>query len=95
MGACEFYNFAVVFAFGGDIVHLITKSPEVQSEAMRFLPYVVAAPLFGLVAFIDGIFLGATQTAVMRNMMAVSVIIWHGIGIFVPWPGTMVYGCLC
>ncbi len=81
---------AVIFAFtGGDIIHLITKSPEVQSEAIRFLPYVVAAPLFGLVAFMfDGIFLGATQTAVMRNMMAVSVIIYAlSISIFVPWLG--------
>ena len=56
---------------------------------MRFLPYVVAAPMFGLVAFMfDGIFIGATQTAVMRNMMAVSVIIYAlSIGIFVPWLG--------
>ncbi len=68
----------VIFAiFGPNIIFLITKSPEVQAEALRYLPYLISAPIFGLAAFIfDGIYLGATETAVMRNMMAVSLAIY-------------------
>ena len=79
---------AAIFALmGSDIINLFTKSPEVQIEAMRFFPYVVMIPVIGSVAFmLDGIFLGATQTTVMRNMMAVSVIIYGlSVLILVPW----------
>ena len=79
---------ALIFSLTGkDIIYLITKSPEVQIEALRFLPYVIVAPVIGSVAFmLDGIFLGATQTAVMRNMMAVSVLIYAlCIVLLVPW----------
>ena len=42
-------------------------------EARAFLPWMVAAPVFGLAAYMfDGIFIGATRTADMRNMMVVS-----------------------
>ena len=77
----------VIFViFGPNIIFLITKSPEVQAEALRYLPYLIAAPVFGLAAFIfDGIYLGATETAVMRNMMAVSLAIYlASIALLVP-----------
>ena len=79
---------ALIFSLiGKDIIYFITKSPEVQIEALQFLPYIIVVPVIGSVAFIlDGIFLGATQTAVMRNMMAVSLVIyWVCIVILVPW----------
>ena len=78
---------ALIFAIiGPDIIVLITKSPEVQAEALLYMPYLIAAPVFGVSAFIlDGIYLGATETTVMRNMMALSLVIyWLSIALLVP-----------
>lgn len=64
----------LVFAFGGGaIIDLMAKAPEVQEAARVYLPYLVLVPLVGLPPFmLDGIFIGATRSADMRNMMVVS-----------------------
>lgn len=69
---------ALVFGvFGGAMIDLMTTAPEVRERARDFLPYVVAAPVLGVAAFmLDGIFIGATATRDMRNMMAVSFVIY-------------------
>lgn len=69
---------ALIFAIAGQmIVVAITKSLEVQIKAMRYLPYMVCLPFACLAAFMfDGIYIGATRTAVMRDMMAVSLVIY-------------------
>lgn len=66
--------FALGFAlFGGVIIDAMTKDPEVQQVARLYLPWIVATPLLGLPSWmLDGIFIGATRTRDMRNMMAVS-----------------------
>ena len=69
---------ALIFAIAGQqIVLTITKSPEVQIEAMRYLPYMICLPFVCLGAFMfDGIYIGATRTSVMRDMMAVSLVVY-------------------
>ncbi|WP_322895410.1 MULTISPECIES: MATE family efflux transporter [unclassified Yoonia] len=69
---------AACFAlFGGVVIDLMTTAPDVQDMARIFLPYMVAAPLLGVAAWmLDGIFIGATRTADMRNMMIVSAIVY-------------------
>ena len=69
---------ALAFAlFGAAIIDVMTKAAVVQSEARIYLPYMVAAPLLGLAAWLlDGIFIGATRSRDMRNMMAVSFCIY-------------------
>ncbi|TDK48774.1 MATE family efflux transporter [Antarcticimicrobium luteum] len=69
---------SAVFALaGGAIIDLMTTAPEVRQAARGFLPYVVAAPVLGVAAFmLDGIFIGATATRDMRNMMAVSFAVY-------------------
>lgn len=63
--------------FGGALIDLMTTASEVREAARRFLPYAVAAPLFGLAPFmLDGVFIGATRTRDMRNMMALSLVIY-------------------
>ena len=58
---------------GGAIVDLMAKAPEVQAEARAYLPYMVAVPLLGLASWmLDGVFIGATRTADMRNMSVIS-----------------------
>jgi MATE family multidrug resistance protein len=69
---------AVTFAvFGGAIVDIMTTAPDVQAEARRFLPWMVSVPLVGLAAWmLDGVFIGATRTRDMRNMGAVSLVVY-------------------
>ncbi|MEM7718686.1 MAG: MATE family efflux transporter, partial [Pseudomonadota bacterium] len=72
----------VVFALcvavaGGPAIDLMTTSEDVRTAARAYLPWMVLAPLVGLGAWmLDGIFIGATRTADMRNMMAVSCAIY-------------------
>ncbi len=67
---------AVVFAVTGPaIIALMAKSVPVQEAANTYLPYMIAAPLVGVAAWmLDGIFIGATRTTDMRNMMILSTI---------------------
>lgn len=47
---------------------------------MRFLPWAAATPVAGFLCFqLDGIFIGATRTADMRNMMAISLALYFAI----------------
>ncbi|MRU15055.1 MATE family efflux transporter [Roseovarius sp. A21] len=60
---------------GGMIVDTMAKVPAVQAEARTYLPYMVVAPVLGLGSYmLDGIFIGATRTRDMRNMMALSLL---------------------
>ncbi len=62
---------------GGPIIDLMTTAPEVRVMAREFLPWMVAAPIMGVAAWmLDGIFIGATRTRDMRNMMAVSTVVY-------------------
>ena len=72
---------AVSFAIAGPaVIDLMATSPEVRAEARVYLPYMVAAPLLGCAAWMfDGIFIGATRTQDMRNMMAVSALIYAAV----------------
>lgn len=67
---------AISFAlFGGPVIDIMAKSEPVQDAARIYLPYMVATPIVGLAAWmLDGIFIGATRTKDMRNMMVLSAI---------------------
>ncbi len=63
--------------FGTLIIDLMTTAPDVREMARRFLPWAVLTPIAGAVAFqMDGIFIGATWSRDMRNMMLLSVAIY-------------------
>ncbi|MBD3677271.1 MAG: MATE family efflux transporter [Rhodobacteraceae bacterium] len=65
--------------FGGAIIDFMTTAPEVRAEARIYLPYMVLAPILGIAAWmLDGIFIGATRSADMRNMMLVSALVYLG-----------------
>lgn len=74
---------------GSQIVALMTTSPEVRLEAAQFLPWLVAAPLLGVGAWIfDGVFIGALRTGAMLRAMLVSVAGYGvGLAILVPLMG--------
>ena len=68
---------AIFLGLGGAIIDLMTTAPDVREEARRYLPYMVAAPLAGVGAWmLDGIFIGAMRGKDMRNMMIVSALIY-------------------
>ncbi len=69
---------AAVFALAsGAIIDLMTTAPEVRAEARAYLPWMVASPVLGVASWmLDGVFIGATRTRDMRNMMAVSLLIY-------------------
>lgn len=70
--------FAAAFALlGGMVIDGITKDPEVQQTARLYLPWIVMVPVLGLPAWmLDGIFIGATRTRDMRNMMVIAALVY-------------------
>jgi MATE family multidrug resistance protein len=89
-GAGSAVALALAFALaGGPIVDLMTTSLPVRAEARDYLPWMVAAPVLGVTAWMfDGIFIGATRTADMRNMMALSVLVYAAaLGVCIPLLG--------
>lgn len=77
-GGVTCMGLALGFWFGGPwVIDLMAKDPEVQQAARLYLPWMALAPLLGIWAFmLDGIFVGATRSADMRNMMAISFVIY-------------------
>ena len=69
---------ALVFALAGPaLIDVMTTAEPVRDAARDFLPWMILAPLVGAAPWmLDGIFIGATRTRDMRNMMAVSALIY-------------------
>ena len=62
---------------GGAIIDAMTTSAEVRQAARAYLPWAIIAPIVGVACFqLDGIFIGATRTRDMRNMMIVSLVLF-------------------
>jgi MATE family multidrug resistance protein len=65
---------AVYGLFGTAIIALFTDLPDVRAAAAAYLPWLVASPLVSVWSFVlDGIYIGATRTAEMRNGMAIAL----------------------
>ncbi len=62
-------------ALGPALIEPFTVLPEARTTAEAFLPWMILSPLVSLWSFLlDGIFIGTTRTATMRNAMAASVL---------------------
>jgi MATE family multidrug resistance protein len=67
----------VLFLCGPRFIDGLTVDPNARAAALAYLPWAAGAPLLGVWAFqLDGIFIGATRTADMRNAMLVSLAIF-------------------
>lgn len=66
---------ALGFALAGPvIIDVMTTAPEVRIAARDYLWWMVAAPLLGVTSWLwDGIYIGATATREMRNLMILCV----------------------
>lgn len=71
---------AVALSFlltGPWVIAITAPTPEIVRLATEYLPYVVLLPLIGLVAFqMDGIYIGATWSRQMRDLMLFSLAVY-------------------
>lgn len=67
---------ALAFLFGtSTLVGLLSESEAVRREAAAYRLWLVAAPLASALAFqLDGVFIGCTQTRLMRNSMLIAFV---------------------
>lgn len=74
-------GFCVLFLFGGPLlVNLLTDLPQVRETTLRYLPWIILSPLVSVWSFLyDGVFVGATRSREMRDIMLVSTFL-----VFVP-----------
>ena len=72
---------------GGAFIDIVSTSDGVRHFARAFLPYAALTPLVGALAFeFDGVFIGATWTRDMRNLMLASLAIYLGLFVALkPW----------
>lgn len=67
----------VLLGAGPLIIALFTSLPEVRASAQTYLWWMVASPLISVWSFLlDGVFIGATRTAAMRNAMLASLAVF-------------------
>jgi MATE family multidrug resistance protein len=71
-------GYCLVYAlFGNAIIAALTSIGAVREQAGEFLVFVVASPIVGVWSYLfDGIFVGTTRTAEMRNGMIVSLSVY-------------------
>ncbi|MDU4435845.1 MAG: MATE family efflux transporter, partial [Pluralibacter gergoviae] len=69
-------SFALVYAlFGQQIVALLTSIPALQQLADRYVIWQMVLPVVGVWCYLlDGMFIGATRGAEMRNSMAIAAL---------------------
>ncbi len=73
---------AAIFIFGGAIIDFLTIDAEVRAAARVYLAWAAMLPVLSVWCYqLDGIFIGATRSAEMRNAALVS----SGIFLFLWW----------
>jgi multidrug resistance protein, MATE family len=74
---CLGFGLAISFSFlalGSPFIDFISTHEDVRRQAREFLPLAAMTPFIGAVAFtFDGVFIGATWTRAMRDLMLVSL----------------------
>ena len=69
--AVAFFLFYILI--GPTLIRVLTDLPNVRSTAMQFLPWLVISPLVSVWSFLyDGVYVGATRSKEMRDLMLIS-----------------------
>ncbi|WP_245198318.1 MATE family efflux transporter [Jiella mangrovi] len=73
---------AAIILIGGEaLIDFLTTDPDVRAAARIFLPWAAATPIVGALAFVmDGIYIGATWSRAMRDMMILSLLVFVALG---------------
>ncbi len=81
--------FAMVYAlFGNQIVALLTSLPSLRELARHYVVWQMVLPVVGVWCYLlDGMFIGATRGAEMRNSMAVAAAGFGLTLLTLPWLG--------
>jgi putative MATE family efflux protein len=67
--------------FGQFAIDFMTTSPDVRIEAKQYLLWAALTPVAGVLAFqMDGVFIGATWSVDMRNIMLISLAAFIALG---------------
>jgi MATE family multidrug resistance protein len=67
----------IFWLLGEQIIALFSNIAEVRLTAMEYLPWMIFAPLISVWSFLlDGIFVGTTRSAEMRNAMIASLAVY-------------------
>nr|WP_256515469.1 MATE family efflux transporter [Alsobacter ponti] len=67
----------ILLAGGTAFIDFVSTNPDVRREAAAYLLFAALTPLVGATAFaFDGIFIGATWTRAMRNLMLISLALY-------------------
>jgi len=70
----------IYWMLGEAIIAVFTNIDEVVDSALRYLPWMIVAPLISVWSFqLDGIFIGSGHTREMRNAMIVSTLAYLAI----------------
>ena len=70
----------VFFVAGPLLIRAMTTAEDVRQTAIIYLGWAAATPLLGVLAFqMDGVFIGATWSRDMRNMMLVSLVLYFAV----------------
>ncbi len=71
---------AIAYALAGPaILTLFTEHAEILDRAVLYLPWMVVSPLVSVWSFmLDGVFIGTTRSAAMRNSMLASMLLYLG-----------------
>lgn len=70
---------ALIIGLGPFLIDGLSTDPAVRDMARTYLPYAALAPIIGFAAYqMDGIFIGTTRTAEMRNAGVASVVLYIG-----------------
>jgi MATE family multidrug resistance protein len=65
------------FVGGGMFIDFVSTNEAVRSYARAYLPYAALTPLLGALAFeFDGVYIGATWTREMRNLMLLALALY-------------------
>jgi Na+-driven multidrug efflux pump len=67
----------VTLCFGDELIAIITTAEDVRTVAANYLPWAALTAVSGVLAFqMDGVFIGATWSRDMRNMMLASFLVF-------------------
>ena len=68
---------AIIAVFGSSIIHMMTRIEAVIVVAEIYLPWLIIAPVIAVWSYqFDGIFIGTTQTTIMRNTVGIALAIY-------------------
>jgi len=76
----------VYLGFGRQIIAIFTNQDAIRELASHYLPWIVLLPIVSVWSFqFDGIFIGATRAAELRDSMLISFVGFLGLALILGW----------